>query len=129
MRYVFIALFCLVATSILQAQDGTITAVARTQDGAYRVTFSAGPESSVPPAPGNRLYERVIRWIADGNTVTQDVQPVAERKSDAMDRMLRLHTRILALEREKTQNPAQAVRLQAMIDQAQAQIDAIRPSS
>lgn len=104
----------------------TITAV-EDGDGVVKVTYSDASTLTVAKDHAEPEYRRVRAWVSAGGVISPE--PPAQVRRRVRDRMLELHGRVLSLEREKAQNPGAAAALQTLIDQAQAQIDALRPQS
>ena len=46
--------------------DGTLTS---TFSGVYKVVLDDGTITNVPHVTGNRHYQEILEWVADGNTI------------------------------------------------------------
>jgi len=71
-------------------------------------------------------HRNAAKAVIDGWTDADWEGTPAERRSGRLERIVGLHQRILALQREQSQNPTQAAQLQAKVDEAQAQIEELR---
>lgn len=118
-------LFLILAiTGAVAAQD---IATVRLSAASYTVTDTKGAIHDVPFDSENRYYAAAQKWIAAGGVVQPAPTPtVADRRRDAIELRVTLHSRILALERELSQDQTYATQIRALIDNAQAKIEASR---
>lgn len=109
---------------------GQTVASAQYSGEGYRVVLTDGNVVSVPNDPGNRFYKALQAWVAAGNTIAAEPTiPVAQRRAEVLRQIETLQVRILALERLKIRIPARETQIQAIIDNLDAQIEALIPQS
>lgn len=63
----------MIQSAIEQQNDGKVTG--------YSVTMDDGQVLSVPDTKGNRHYQELMEWVAEGNTIKPYVAPVPPPKT------------------------------------------------
>ena len=72
----------MIQSAIEQQNDGIVTG--------YQVTMDDGKVLSVPAAEGNRHYQELMEWVAEGNTIEPYVAPPVPVPSQVSMRQARL---------------------------------------
>lgn len=104
-----------------------LSAVQSSAGGGWKAITTDGTVVFVPSDPANRHCQAVRAWIAAGKPVSPEPAPTAaEIRNDRIERIVNLHIRILALQRELSQDQTHAAAINNMIDAAQARIEFIR---